>query len=213
MAHAPFFSLDGLDGAGKSTQSRLLADWLRSHGWQVVECRDPGGTPIGQAIRQLLLDPQYHMNTTCEMLLFMASRAQLVSDVIRPALQRGEAVVCDRFLLANMVYQGYAGGLDPDTIRNFGLLATGQLEPDMTFVLDLPPEQAQLRQRGKSADRMEQRDRDFHVQVRTGFLAEAQRRAERLKLLDASRSVEVVHQEICEIVAGFLSQAGPRPGE
>ena len=117
--------------------------WLRTRGLDVVQCADPGGTPIGDLLRAILLEHRGHMSLPCEALLFMASRAQLVAEVIRPALAAGKAVVCDRFLLANVVYQGYAGGLDPQKLWDLGLLATGGLEPDVTFVLDLPLEIAQ----------------------------------------------------------------------
>src|SRR5271168_1096942 len=113
MAHAVFLSLDGLDGTGKSTQCRLLAAWLRAQGRQVVSCADPGGTAAGDIIRSLLLEHRGELDVACEAFLFMASRAQLVSEVIRPALADGQIVVSDRFLLANVVYQGHAGGLDP----------------------------------------------------------------------------------------------------
>src|SRR6516225_4604683 len=114
MRSGLFLSLDGLDGAGKSTQGRLLGDWLRAEGHAVVTCVDPGGTPIGERIRELLLHRE--MTLPCEALLFMASRAQLVAEVIRPALESGKTVISDRFLLANVVYQGHAGGLDPEQL-------------------------------------------------------------------------------------------------
>jgi dTMP kinase len=116
MTRGLFLSLDGLDGTGKSTQCRLLADWLRERGRTVVTSVDPGGTPVGDRLRQLIFHPEQALNVTCEALLFMASRAQLVNDVIRPALTAGSDVVTDRFLLANVVYQGHAGGLDPDEL-------------------------------------------------------------------------------------------------
>src|SRR5438552_2414223 len=130
MARGLFLSLDGLDGTGKSTQCRLLAEWLRSQGQTVVTCADPGGTAVGDVLRELLLHKRQQMAPACEMFLFMASRAQLVAEVIRPALEAGQVVLCDRFLLANVVYQGYAGGLDPEEIWQVGRLATGGLEPD-----------------------------------------------------------------------------------
>jgi len=191
MKRAPFISLDGLDGAGKSTQCRLLADWLRTRGFDVVQCVDPGGTPIGDVLRKLLLEHRGHMTLQCEALLFMASRAQLVAEVIRPALDSGKAVICDRFLLANVVYQGHAGGLDPQKLWDLGLLATGGLEPDATFVLDLPLEVAQAR-RKENADRMERRDAAYFAKVRDGFLAEARRRPERIRVVDAMLSPEAV---------------------
>src|SRR5215831_17025192 len=109
-----FLSLDGIDGTGKSTQCRLLADWLRGRGCDVVQCADPGGTAIGDALRDILLHHRGELAPACEAFLFMASRAQLVAEVIRPALDAGRVVVCDRFLLANVVYQGYGGGLEAE---------------------------------------------------------------------------------------------------
>src|ERR1041384_86676 len=154
MPFAPFFSLDGIDGAGKSTQCRLLADWLRVEGRTVTQCLDPGGTEIGTVLRNLLLEQRGHMNLACEALLFMASRAQLVAEVIRPALEAGTIVISDRFLLANVVYQGYGGGLDPDRLLDIARFATGGLEPDLTIVLDLPMDLAQGRRKARP-DRLE----------------------------------------------------------
>src|SRR5262249_15093526 len=193
MTRGLFFSLDGLDGCGKSTQCRLLADWLRSRGQAVTTCVDPGGTAIGAVIRSLLLDRRREMVLICEALLFMASRAQLTAEVIRPALDAGQVVVSDRFLLANVVYQGHAGGLDPDKLWEVGRLATGGLEPDLTLVLDLPLEAARARRQGP-ADRVESRATNYHVRVREGFLAEARRRPERIRVVDASQPVEVVQE-------------------
>ncbi|MBI3410093.1 MAG: dTMP kinase [Planctomycetes bacterium] len=195
MIRSPFISLDGLDGAGKSTQCRLLADWLRTRGWTVVECADPGGTEIGQVLRNLLLEHRGQMSLPCEALLFMASRAQLTAEIIRPALEKGQAVVCDRFLLANVVYQGHAGGLDPQLLWSVGLMATGGLEPELTFVLDLPTEFARSR-RKTFADRMESRATDFHERVRTGFRKEAERRPDRIVLLDATLLVNDVQEQM-----------------
>src|SRR5262245_61466469 len=127
MARGVFLSLDGLDGTGKSTQCRLLADWLRARGHAVTECADPGGTAVGDVVRDLLLDRRRRMSLPCEALLFMASRAQLVAEVVRPALDAGRVVVADRYLLANVVYQGHAGGLDPDALWQIGAFATGGL--------------------------------------------------------------------------------------
>jgi dTMP kinase len=203
MKRPPFISLDGLDGAGKSTQCRLLADWLRGRGWEVTECSDPGGTEIGRVLRSLLLDHRREMTLACEAFLFMASRSQLVAEVIRPALDAGRAVVCDRFLLANVVYQGHAGGLDPEQLWSIGRLATGGPEPDLTFVLDLPNEQAVARRRGP-ADRVESRDEGYHARVRAGFRAEAERQPEHVLLIDATLPVNEVHRTIATEVDRWL---------
>jgi dTMP kinase len=185
MQRPPFISLDGLDGAGKSTQCGMLADWLRGQGRSVTECRDPGGTALGAQLRTLLLTYRGEMTLSCEALLFMASRAQLVEEVIRPALDSGQIVVSDRFLLANVVYQGHAGGLDPQRLWEVGRFATCGLEPDLTIVLDLSLEAAAARRRG-AADRVESRDHAYHVRVREGFLAEARLQPDRIAVIDAT---------------------------
>jgi dTMP kinase len=205
MARGPFLSLDGLDGAGKSTQCRLLGQWLRTRGYVVTECVDPGGTEIGQVIRGLLLNHTNDISLPCEALLFMASRAQLVAEVIRPALEAGHAVISDRFLLANVVYQGYGGGLDSARLWDVGLLATGGLEPELTFVLDLPLAAARKRRKSE-ADRMESRDEAFHERVRAGFLAEAARRPERIVVLDAGQPLETVQEIIRREVERLLKR-------
>lgn len=203
MARARFFSLDGIDGAGKSTQCRLLADWLRTLGYTVVECADPGGTEIGAILRTLLLGHRGHMNVTCEALLFMASRAQLTAEVIRPALEAGSIVIADRFLLANVVYQGYGSGMEPDRLYDVGRFATGGLEPDLTFVLDLPPALA-LERRKVMPDRFESRGSDFHERVRAGFRTEAERRPERIVLVDASEPTGQIQERIRREVSRVL---------
>lgn len=200
----PFISLDGLDGTGKSTQCRLLADWLRGRGFEVVECADPGGTAVGDCVRDLLLDRRRQMTVTCEAFLFMASRAQLTAEIIRPALDTGRAVVADRYLLANVVYQGHAGGLPPEQLWEIGRLATGGLEPDLTLVLDLPPEIAAQRRTGP-ADRMESRERAYQERVRSGFLVEARRRPERIQVIDATPRVDEVHRQVCRAVLQLLA--------
>jgi dTMP kinase len=199
-----FLSLDGLDGCGKSTQCRLLADWLRGRGHTVTPCIDPGGTDLGQQLRRLLLHQQRQRDPRCEALLFMASRAQLLCEVIRPALQAGHIVLSDRYLLSTVVYQGHAGGLDPAMLWQVGLFASAGLEPERTLVLDLPLEQAQARRR-RPADAIERRGDAYHLRVREGFLSEARRRPERVHVIDASASVDAVQQAIREDIAPLLS--------
>jgi len=208
MPHPLFISLDGLDGTGKSTQCRLLADWLRKQGREVIECADPGGTAAGDAIREILLGQKHDLTLPCEALLFMASRAQLTAEIIRPALDAGQAVVSDRYLLANVVYQGHAGGLPPEQLWDIGRLATGGLEPDLTVVLDLPVDAASARRTGP-ADRVESRETPYHTRVRQGFLTEARRRPERIVVVDAIRPIEIVHESICQEVERVVA-ARPR---
>jgi dTMP kinase len=208
MPKPAFVSLDGLDGTGKSTQCRLLVEWLAGQKIPATACVDPGGTELGAKLREILLfGKQHRIATTTEALLFMASRAQLVDEVIRPALDRGEVVVSDRFLLANVVYQGHAGGMDPEQLWSVGAVATGGLEPDLTLVFDLPPEVAAARRQGE-ADRMEARDEDFHRAVRRGFLYEAGRRPDRHRLIDASPDVDAVQKLVRREVARLLADHG-----
>ena len=168
-----FLVLDGPDGGGKTTQAARLADWLRERGFDVVACRDPGGTELGNRLRSILLDRHaVPISIRAEMLLYMASRAQMVEEVIRPALEAGQVVVCDRFLLATIVYQGHAGGLDPSEIAAVGKAATGGLFPDLTMVLDVDPASARGRV-GPARDRIEDRPSEYHERVREGYLEAA----------------------------------------
>jgi dTMP kinase len=203
MKRGLFLSLDGIDGTGKSTQGRLLADWLRRQGLEVVEAVDPGGTPLGQELRAILLSRQHDVVPACAALLFMASRAQLVAKVIRPAVEAGKVVVSDRFVLANIVYQGYGDGFDVEELWRVGRLSTGGLMPDLTLILDLPIEDA-ARRRDRPADRMESHPPDFHRRVRAGFLTEAARRPEVCRVIDARPAVEVVQAAIRAEVQNLL---------
>ncbi len=200
-----FLSLDGLDGTGKSTQCQLLAQWLRDQSFPITQCVDPGGTKIGKQIRELLLDRRQEISLTCEMLLFMASRAQLTQEIIKPALEAGRIVISDRYLLANVVYQGHAGGLDVAQLWSLGILATDGLQPDRIFVLDLPIHLAE-RRRKRKADRMESRDQHFQQKVRDGFLKEAEAHPDKIVVIDASQSKDEVQNQIRDEVAKLLGQ-------
>ena len=187
-----FIVLDGIDGAGKSSQIQPLVQWLTAGGRTVTTCRDPGSTPAGDAIRAILLDRhEIHLAPTSEMLLYMAARAQLVAEVIRPALARGEWVVSDRYLLANIVYQGHAGGLDPDVVRRVGAVATGGLEPDCVLVLDIDLATA-ARRLDRPLDKLENRGDEFRARLRAGYLAESARDPDRIAVIDAAAAPEVV---------------------
>jgi dTMP kinase len=208
MPAPAFLSLDGLDGTGKSTQCRLLVEWLRGCGVPVTHAVDPGGTELGARLREILLFGREHaMSLRTEALLFMASRAELVDRVIRPALARGEVVVSDRFTLANVVYQGHAGGLDPADLWAVGAVATAGLSPDLTLVFDMPTALARDR-RGRAADRVESRAADYHERVRAGFLAEAARRPGACVVVNASADVDAVHATVRRIVGPVLRGRG-----
>jgi dTMP kinase len=212
-----FVSLDGPDGGGKTTQVARLAAWLRARGFDVVTCRDPGGTVVGERLREILLDrATVSLATRAEMLLYMAIRAQLVEEVIRPALASGKVVVSDRFLLANIVYQGDAGGLSVAEVGQVGLVATGGLLPDLTLVLDIGRTDARARV-GAGRDRIEDRPDEYQRRVREGFLRAARAAAAggcpdypaAIVVIDASADPDAVFQRICHEVERVLA-LGPR---
>ena len=191
-----FIVLEGIDGAGKSSQVEPLVAWLRGCGRAVTTCRDPGATAAGDAIRAILLDRHdLHVAPTSEMLLYMAARAQLVAEVIQPSLARGEWVVSDRYLLANIVYQGHAGGLDPDTIRQVGAVATGGLEPDLVLLFDVDLETA-ARRLARPLDKLENRGDEYRGRLRAGYLAEAARRPDRIAVVDATGDLATVQANV-----------------
>ncbi len=199
-----FLSLDGIDGGGKSTQHRLLCDWLTTLGHQVVACRDPGSTALGEKVRSLLLDRKHAaIGRRAEMLLYMAAHAQLVEEIIQPALAAGKTVVSDRFLLANVVYQGHAGGLSPDELWQIGAVATHGIEPDLTLVLDMPPDAA-TRRIHRALDHMEQQGDDYRARLRAGFLSEAARRPGKIAVINAAQTIEQVHADIHAAVGRLL---------
>lgn len=191
-----FFAFDGLDGVGKSTQMTRFCDWLRELGHHVVECRDPGSTPLGERLRDILLTrSSLSIGRRAEMLIYMAARAQLVDEVIRPAIEAGYTVVSDRFLLANVVYQAHAGGLDVGQVWDVGEVAVNGIHPDLVFVLDLDPDQA-LRRMGREPDRMESQGAEFRRKVRDGYLSEARLRPQQINVFDASLDVESIQTAI-----------------
>lgn len=207
-----FLCLDGVDGSGKSTQLRLLSSHLRSLGHHLTLCRDPGDTPIGNQIRTLLLDSRSQMHPTCEMLLYQASRAQLVDDIIRPALDRNETVLSDRYLLSTVVYQGHAGGIPIDHILAVGQIATRNILPHWTGVLDIDLDRAAERRQQDAdrtgADRIELRPTEFHRKVRAGFLAEANKHPDRISIINADQDPEAVFADIQREVSRVLDAAG-----
>ncbi|NBT13896.1 MAG: dTMP kinase [Planctomycetia bacterium] len=191
-----FIVLEGIDGAGKSSQIDPLTGWLRSRGLSVRTCRDPGATAAGDAIRAILLDRrEIQLVPTSEMLLYQAARAQLVHEVIGPALARGEWVVSDRYLLANIVYQGHAGGLDPDLIRRVGDVATGGLAPDLVLLLDVDLGTA-TRRLARPLDRLESRGDEYRGRLRDGYLAEAARDPARIAVVDATAGPDTVAERV-----------------
>jgi len=173
----------------------------------VLTCRDPGSTPLGEAVRDLLLHRHdLRIDRRSEMLLFMAARAQLVEEVIRPALAQGKTVISDRYLLATVVYQGHGGGLDVPSLWEVGRVATGGLQPDLTIVLDLPAEIAAARLQGE-LDRMEQQGDAFHERVRQGFLLEAARQPDRIVVVNAARDIDQIQADVRQAVEHAWGQS------
>jgi dTMP kinase len=205
---ALFITLEGPEGSGKTTHARLLADWLSQAGCDVLTTREPGGTRIGDVVRTLLLDPAYAgIRPETEFLLFSAARAQNVGEVIRPHLEKGGVVVCDRFADSSLAYQGYGRQLDPDALRTITTFATGSLLPDLTFCLDLPVTEGFRRKQESGqdgSDRLEQEQLAFHERVRAGYLALAKAEPDRWTILDATRPIAEVQQEIRSRVSGRL---------
>jgi len=196
-----FISFEGIEGSGKSTQIKLLGEYLRAKGHTVIETVEPGGTRIGNKIRALLLEPENHMDPLTELLLYYSARAQHVREVIYPAVLRNAIVITDRFTDSTLAYQGYARGVDLSLIEALNEMVVPDMKPYLTFLLDLDVEQGLGRNReaGK-VDRFEQETVDFHNLVRQGFHQIARDEPERVKVVDASKSKEEVSAEIIRII-------------
>lgn len=209
-----FVAFEGGDGAGKSTQSGLLGEWLAAQGYAVRHTREPGGTALGHRVRELLLHGEDgSVSPRAEALLFAADRAQHVASVVRPALERGEVVLTDRYLDSSVAYQGAARALGHDEVRQLSLWAVEGLLPDLTVLLDVTAREGRAR-RGEVHDRLEREADDFHDRVRRGFLDLADREPGRYVVLDAARPVEELAGTIRERVVGLLPRPpGPAPGD
>ena len=199
-----FIVLEGPDGSGKSTQTRLLVEHLTSRGRSVLQTREPGGTPAAEAIRALVLNPEFAgLDDRTEALLFAAARAEHVSHVIRPALQRGEIVVCDRYIDSSIAYQGVGRRLGIDRIRELSMWATGDLVPDLTLVLDL--DAAKGMERVGERDRLEREPQEYHDRVRMAFVELALHDPERYRVISAIGSIQEVAQRIRVAVDALIA--------
>lgn len=200
-----FITLEGPEGAGKTTQLARLEARLRETGRRVTVTREPGGTPLGLRVREVVLDPALDMGPLSEFLLYSASRAQLVQDVLRPALERGDVVLCDRYFDSSLAYQGAGRGLPLALLRALTREVTGGLTPDLTVLLDLDPALGLERaaQRGQP-DRLEKADLAFHKRVRAGFLELAQAEPQRFAVLDAAQGADAVEAELWAAVESKL---------
>lgn len=202
-----FISLEGIEGSGKSTQGKLLGDFLRGKGIDALFTEEPGGTEIGNQIRSILLSIENRdMSPITELLLYNASRAQHVEQVIRPALKRGVTVITDRFSDSTVAYQGYGRGIDLSLIDALDVIATGRLRPHLTVILDLDVGTGLRRNRGSNkTDRIEREEVSFHERVRRGYQELASREPTRIRMISASGSIEETHAEIVRIVSALFT--------
>lgn len=207
-----FIVLEGVEGSGKTTQARLLGERLARAGVDHLVTREPGGTEVGEEIRRILLHGG-EVPARAELLLLLAARAVFVEQVVRPALERGAVVVADRYELSTLAYQGYGRGLPLDEVRRMNAFATGGLSPDLTLVLDVPPEVGAARRarEGRNADRIEQAGAEFHAQVARAYrlLSETEPRVVRI---DGARSPEAVHAEIVDLLRSRFPETLPFGG-
>lgn len=206
MKKGLFITIEGLDGAGKSTQIHFMKEFLEKRGLTVLLTREPGGTPIGEKIRDIILDKNHlEMASTTEALLYAASRAQHVAEVILPALDRGEIVLCDRFVDSSMVYQGRGRNLGYDTVKKINDFATQGLEPDLTIFFDIHPEISlqRINTRGKG-DRLEQEKFSFHHAVYEGYMDLAKMYSHRIKIVRADRDIQEIRSDIEKMLKELL---------
>ncbi len=208
-------TVEGVEGSGKTTQIQRLARLLREEGYRVLKTREPGGTPLAEAIRRTLLrSTRERMDPRCETLLILAARSQHVAQVIKPALDRGIVVLCDRFVDSTLAYQGYGRGLDVGVLRRLNRFATDGLEPDLSLLLDLPVSVGLTRRRRSKLEqnRLDRESRRFHNAVRRGFLELAAREPNRIVVLDGTKPAASLAEEVSAIVRRFLRRSVRRTG-
>jgi len=198
-----FITFEGSEGCGKSTQSKLLYQYLKRKGYKVIYLREPGGTKISERIREILLDPKNHMNPICEMLLYMAARAQVVNNIIKPAVAKGKIVVCDRFLDSTIAYQGYGLGIDIGFIKKVGAFVASGAKPDLTIFLDLPVKKG-LKHRHLVKDRIERRSLAYHGRVRNGYLKLAALEPKRIKIVKVDVDKNKTQAKIRELIEKYV---------
>ncbi|MBP3233112.1 MAG: dTMP kinase [Eubacterium sp.] len=207
MSQGIFITMEGPDGSGKSTQIELLKQYLEKEGFNVLITREPGGTAISEAIREIILNKDFtEMSPVTEMLLYASARAQLIHEVVGPALEKGQAVISDRFVDSSLVYQGIARGLGVEKVYEVNKNAIGKYMPDVTFLLDLPAEEGIKRKKGqKELDRMEMEGIEFHMKVAQGYRDMADRFPDRIKVVDATQPIQDISNLIINEVSDILS--------
>ena len=199
MSKGLLITFEGGDGCGKTTQIKLLDEYLRSKGYKTLLTREPGSKGLGIKLREILLNYDGEVSPVCESFLFLADRAQHVDCIIKPALEKGVIVLCDRHTDSTVAYQGYGRGLDLEQIHHLNKIATSGLKPDLTIVLDVDVETSQKRV-GSEKDRMESAGIEFFERVRNGFLEISKQEPERVKVVDSTQTIEEIHKQILELV-------------
>lgn len=200
MMQGLFITFEGPDGCGKTTQMKLLAEYFEKKGKEVVLTREPGGKGLGEKVREILLNYDGEVSDRCESFLFLADRAQNIDIIVNPAVKEGKIVLCDRHIDSTVAYQGYGRGLNIDRINMLNNLATNGKKPDLTLVFDVDVETS-MKRVGKEKDRMESAGIDFHNRVRKGYLELAKHEPKRIKVLDATKSIEEIHKDVINILA------------
>ena len=200
MMQGLFITFEGPDGCGKTTQMKLLAEYFKKKGKEVVLTREPGGKGLGEKVREILLNYDGEVSDLCESFLFLADRAQNIDIIVNPAVKEGKIVLCDRHIDSTVAYQGYGRGLNIDRINMLNNLATNGKKPDLTLVFDVDVETS-MKRVGKEKDRMESAGIDFHNRVRKGYLELAKQEPKRIKVLDATKSIEEIHKDVINILA------------
>ncbi len=203
MGKGLFITFEGADGCGKSTQLNLLSDYLKNKGYDVIITREPGAKGLGEKIRDILLNYDGDVSDRCESFLFLADRAQHIDMVVKPAIEQGKIVLCDRHTDSSVAYQGYGRGLSIDRINMLNDLAVNGRKPDITFVFDVDVETSMSRV-GSEKDRMESAGMEFFNKVRKGYLEIAKQEPKRVKVLDAKKSIEEIHQNVVKLIEELL---------
>ena len=198
-----FITFEGADGCGKTTQLKLLAEYLMKNGRDVVITREPGAKGLGEKVREILLNYDGVVSDRCESFLFLADRAQNIDVIVNPAVEAGQIVLCDRHIDSTVAYQGYGRGLDIERINMLNNIATNSRKPDLTIVFDIDVETSQKRV-GSEKDRMESAGIEFHNRVRNGYLEIAKQEPQRVKVIDASGDIEDIHNEVKRMINNLL---------
>ena len=203
MVKGLFITFEGADGCGKTTQLNLLKDYLEQQGKDVVVTREPGAKGLGEHVRKILLNYDGVVSDRCESFLFLADRAQNIDVIVKPAIEEGKIVLCDRHTDSTVAYQGYGRGLDIDEINMLNNLATGNRKPDLTLVFDVDVETS-MKRVGQEKDRMDQSGNEFFNRVRNGYLAIAKNEPDRVKVIDSTKSITEVQNEVLKIIENYI---------